>query len=56
MNIPELATPGARRLFARMRDKRVLVVGDVMLDEWVWGSVTRMNRCPSTHSPRKIAP
>ena len=43
MNIPELATPGARRLFARMRDKRVLVVGDVMLDEWVWGSVTRIS-------------
>ena len=43
MNIPELATPGARRLFARMRDKRVLVVGDVMLDEWVWGSVSRIS-------------
>jgi rfaE bifunctional protein kinase chain/domain len=33
----------ARRLFERMRDKRVLVVGDVMLDEWVWGSVTRIS-------------
>jgi len=43
VNIPELATPGARRLFARMRDKRVLVVGDVMLDEWVWGSVSRIS-------------
>ena len=43
MNIVELATPGARRLFARMRDKRVLVVGDVMLDEWVWGSVSRIS-------------
>jgi D-beta-D-heptose 7-phosphate kinase/D-beta-D-heptose 1-phosphate adenosyltransferase len=35
--------PGARELFARMRDKRVLVVGDVMLDEWVWGSVSRIS-------------
>ena len=26
-----------------MRDRRVLVVGDVMLDEWVWGSVTRIS-------------
>jgi D-beta-D-heptose 7-phosphate kinase/D-beta-D-heptose 1-phosphate adenosyltransferase len=33
----------ARELFARMRDKRVLVVGDVMVDEWVWGSVTRIS-------------
>jgi D-beta-D-heptose 7-phosphate kinase/D-beta-D-heptose 1-phosphate adenosyltransferase len=26
-----------------MRDKRVLVVGDVMLDEWVWGRVSRIS-------------
>jgi rfaE bifunctional protein kinase chain/domain len=26
-----------------MRDKRVLVVGDVMLDEWIWGSVSRIS-------------
>jgi len=38
-----LAAPGARELFARMRGKRVLVVGDVMLDEWVWGSVSRIS-------------
>jgi rfaE bifunctional protein kinase chain/domain len=38
-----LAVPSARELFARMRDKRVLVVGDVMLDEWVWGSVSRIS-------------
>jgi D-beta-D-heptose 7-phosphate kinase/D-beta-D-heptose 1-phosphate adenosyltransferase len=38
-----LAEPHARELFARMRDKRVLVVGDVMVDEWVWGSVTRIS-------------
>jgi D-beta-D-heptose 7-phosphate kinase/D-beta-D-heptose 1-phosphate adenosyltransferase len=26
-----------------MRDKRVLVVGDAMLDEWVWGTVSRIS-------------
>ncbi|MDQ2908276.1 MAG: D-glycero-beta-D-manno-heptose-7-phosphate kinase [Candidatus Eremiobacteraeota bacterium] len=38
-----LALDGARELFARMRGKRVLVVGDVMLDEWVWGRVSRIS-------------
>ena len=38
-----LAVTGARELFARMRGKRVLVVGDVMLDEWVWGRVSRIS-------------
>lgn len=38
-----LAVTGARDLFARMRDKRVLVVGDVMVDEWVWGRVSRIS-------------
>jgi D-beta-D-heptose 7-phosphate kinase/D-beta-D-heptose 1-phosphate adenosyltransferase len=41
--IDVLAETGARRLFERMRDKRVLVVGDVMVDEWVWGSVSRIS-------------
>jgi D-beta-D-heptose 7-phosphate kinase/D-beta-D-heptose 1-phosphate adenosyltransferase len=34
---------GARRLFEKMRDRRILVVGDVMVDEWVWGSVSRVS-------------
>jgi D-beta-D-heptose 7-phosphate kinase/D-beta-D-heptose 1-phosphate adenosyltransferase len=38
-----LATVDARELFDRMRDKRVLVVGDVMVDEWVWGAVSRIS-------------
>ncbi len=38
-----LATVEARALFERMRGKRVLVVGDVMVDEWVWGSVSRIS-------------
>src|SRR6202049_2886646 len=33
----------AGRLFERRRDKRILVVGDVMLDEWVWGAVSRIS-------------
>jgi rfaE bifunctional protein kinase chain/domain len=42
--MPEtLLERGARRLFERMRDKRILVVGDVMLDEWVWGTVSRIS-------------
>ena len=42
--MPEaLAERGARLLFERMRDKRVLVVGDAMLDEWVWGTVSRIS-------------
>lgn len=38
-----LAPPDARTLFERMRGRRVLVVGDVMIDEWIWGSVTRIS-------------
>jgi D-beta-D-heptose 7-phosphate kinase/D-beta-D-heptose 1-phosphate adenosyltransferase len=38
-----LAPPRARDLFERMRTRRVLVVGDVMIDEWVWGNVSRIS-------------
>jgi len=38
-----LAASHAADLLARMRGKRVLVVGDVMLDEWVWGAVSRIS-------------
>ncbi|MBV8244376.1 MAG: D-glycero-beta-D-manno-heptose-7-phosphate kinase [Candidatus Eremiobacteraeota bacterium] len=38
-----LATPDARHAFERMNGRSVLVVGDVMLDEWIWGSVTRIS-------------
>jgi D-beta-D-heptose 7-phosphate kinase/D-beta-D-heptose 1-phosphate adenosyltransferase len=41
--VSALATSEARDLFDRMRDKRVLVVGDVMVDEWVWGHVSRIS-------------
>jgi rfaE bifunctional protein kinase chain/domain len=26
-----------------MRERRILVVGDVMVDEWIWGTVTRIS-------------
>lgn len=38
-----LKPPGARDWFARMAGRRVLVVGDVMIDEWVWGRVSRIS-------------
>jgi D-beta-D-heptose 7-phosphate kinase/D-beta-D-heptose 1-phosphate adenosyltransferase len=42
--MPEaLAGLDTRRLFERMRERRVLVVGDAMLDEWVWGTVSRIS-------------
>ncbi len=41
--MPELAVPSLRSLLELMRAKRVLVVGDVMVDEWVWGRVSRIS-------------
>jgi len=38
-----LAPPSARELFTRMRGKKILVVGDLMIDEWIWGDVTRIS-------------
>lgn len=38
-----LAPTDARTLFERMRGKRLMVVGDVMIDEWIWGSVSRIS-------------
>jgi D-beta-D-heptose 7-phosphate kinase/D-beta-D-heptose 1-phosphate adenosyltransferase len=41
--VSALAASHAADLFASMRGKRVLVAGDVMLDEWVWGAVSRIS-------------
>ncbi|MDE2572444.1 MAG: D-glycero-beta-D-manno-heptose-7-phosphate kinase, partial [bacterium] len=41
--MPHLSAPQARQLFARMRGRRVLVVGDLMVDEWIWGRVSRIS-------------
>lgn len=38
-----LSAEQARRVLARMRGRRILVVGDVMLDEFVWGRVSRIS-------------
>lgn len=39
----DLQPPHARTLFDRMRGRKILVVGDVMLDEWIWGTVSRIS-------------
>ena len=41
--VPFLAPPDARTLFERMRGRTIMVIGDVMLDEWIWGTVTRIS-------------
>ena len=38
-----LTSARARRLLTRMRGRRVLVLGDVMLDEFLWGKVARIS-------------
>ena len=38
-----LTAARARRLLAAMRGRRVLVLGDVMLDEFLWGRVARIS-------------
>lgn len=38
-----LMVPDARTLFERANGRRIMVVGDLMLDEWIWGTVTRIS-------------
>ena len=53
-----IAAPRAAELLARMAGRRVVVVGDVMIDEWIWGDVRasrprrrcRSSRCAITRS------
>ncbi|HKU81940.1 MAG TPA: PfkB family carbohydrate kinase, partial [Candidatus Tumulicola sp.] len=33
----------ARAVLERTRGRKVLVVGDLMIDEWIWGTVTRIS-------------
>jgi len=40
---PALMVPDARTLFERARGRRILVVGDLMIDEWIWGTVVRIS-------------
>lgn len=39
----QLTLQGVAELTVRMRDRFVVVLGDVMLDEFVWGEVTRIS-------------
>jgi D-beta-D-heptose 7-phosphate kinase/D-beta-D-heptose 1-phosphate adenosyltransferase len=38
-----LSLPHVRQLLNRAQDQRVLVVGDVMLDQFIWGTVRRIS-------------
>jgi D-beta-D-heptose 7-phosphate kinase/D-beta-D-heptose 1-phosphate adenosyltransferase len=38
-----IAAPHASDLLARMAGRRVVVVGDLMIDEWIWGDVSRIS-------------
>jgi D-beta-D-heptose 7-phosphate kinase/D-beta-D-heptose 1-phosphate adenosyltransferase len=39
----EIAIPRAGALLARMAGRKVVVIGDVMIDEWIWGRVSRIS-------------
>ena len=41
--MPELSQTRAAEILKRARDRRVVVLGDVMLDEFIWGDVTRIS-------------
>src|SRR5580765_3651946 len=43
MNLPPLDPGRARTLLSRFASRRVLVVGDVMLDRFIVGTVTRIS-------------
>src|SRR5271168_3691458 len=43
MNGKKLPPQRAKQILAGARKARVLVVGDVMLDQFIWGSVSRIS-------------
>ena len=43
MNMKKLSAARARQILAAARKARVLVVGDVMLDQFIWGAVSRIS-------------
>jgi D-beta-D-heptose 7-phosphate kinase/D-beta-D-heptose 1-phosphate adenosyltransferase len=43
MVLESLATIDASRVFAAMNGLNILVIGDIMLDEWIWGVVSRIS-------------
>ncbi|MBL9192720.1 MAG: bifunctional hydroxymethylpyrimidine kinase/phosphomethylpyrimidine kinase [Opitutaceae bacterium] len=38
-----ISTARTRGLLEKIRDKRILVIGDVMLDHYIWGNATRIS-------------
>lgn len=43
MELETIAAPTASELLARMSGRHIVVIGDVMIDEWIWGSVSRIS-------------
>src|SRR5580698_2345129 len=43
MSATKLSPPRARRILSAAQKTRVLVVGDVMLDQFIWGNVSRIS-------------
>jgi D-beta-D-heptose 7-phosphate kinase/D-beta-D-heptose 1-phosphate adenosyltransferase len=43
VGLDAIAVPTASELLARLSGRRVVVVGDVMIDEWIWGKVSRIS-------------
>src|SRR3979490_1884739 len=41
--MPQLTRQRAQEIIQSMRDRKIVVLGDVMLDEFVWGDVTRIS-------------
>lgn len=41
--MPQLTQQRAGELIRAMRDRKIVVLGDVMLDEFIWGDVTRIS-------------
>ena len=43
MSANKLSTSRARQILSAATETRVLVVGDVMLDQFIWGGVSRIS-------------
>jgi D-glycero-beta-D-manno-heptose-7-phosphate kinase len=41
--MPQLTQQRAAEILRAMRDRKIVILGDVMLDEFVWGEVTRIS-------------
>ena len=41
--MPHVTQHRAAEILRAMRDRKIVILGDVMLDEFVWGEVTRIS-------------